>query len=80
LEHISDPLVPSDTLAIFEAMFYGGEKELVIDQVLSDADRFLMGQKVNQFARIRPDNSYSRAEINRLTLAMQNLRQPVSDI
>ena len=80
LEMITDPQAIGDPLAMFESMFLGGDKELVIEQVLTDADRFLMGQKVNQIARIRPDDPESRSEINKLTIAMQNTRQPVSDL
>ena len=79
LEMITDAQAIGDPLAMFESMFLDGNKELVIEQVLTDADRFMGGQKVNQFARIRPDDPESRAEINKLTIAMQNTRQPVSD-
>lgn len=78
LENISDPRNPADPLAMFESLFYGGEKELVVDQAIMNADRFLGGQTVNQFARIRPGNPTSRSEINKLTLLMQDKRQPVS--
>lgn len=80
LENISDPRKAGDPLAMFESLFIGGDKELVVDQAIMNADRFLGGQTVNQFARIRPDNLSSRLEINRLTLLMQDKRQPVSAI
>ncbi|KAJ9090663.1 hypothetical protein QFC19_009525 [Naganishia cerealis] len=78
LESISDPINLGDPLAMFESLFLGGERELVIDQAITDAGRFLGGQKVNQFARIRPENTESTKEINKLTLLFQNTRQPVS--
>jgi hypothetical protein len=77
LENISDPRNPGEPLAMLESLFFGGDKELVVDQAIRDADRFLGGQKVNQFARIRPDTPSSRLEINKLTLHMQDKRQPV---
>ncbi|KAJ9099931.1 hypothetical protein QFC21_003936 [Naganishia friedmannii] len=77
LENISDPQNLGDPLAMFESLFLGGEKELVITQVITDPSRFLGGQKVNQFARVRPENAESIREINKLTLLFQSTRQPV---
>lgn len=63
-------------MAMFESLFFGGDKELVVDQAIMNA---MGGQTVNQFARIRPDNPSSRQEINKLTIHMQDKRQPVRE-
>lgn len=78
LENLSDPKNLGDPLAMFESLFLGGDKELVITQTITDPSKFLGGQKVNQFARIRPENGESLKEINKLTILFQSTRQPVS--
>ncbi|KAI5452566.1 hypothetical protein NCC49_000728 [Naganishia albida] len=74
LQSISDPRRIGDPMAMFESLFFGGDKELVVDQAIMNA---MGGQTVNQFARIRPDNPSSRQEINKLTIHMQDKRQPL---